>query len=239
MNAIASRSSNAVGALQNLRSGLQNVQATLPQAGGEPLLKFSKGDWTYGAEQIEIEPGSKWAVNPLSLMHGWVSWDTDSASLEGEVLVPMTDALPAKGGLPNTGFKWDEQLSLQFKCISGEDEGEQVLHKTSSVGGLDAIRGLIKAIMKQLDTDPNSPCPVVLLKRDHYNHKKWGKVFTPVFEIVGWMSLDGAQAEADEQEAEPAKTTEADDAPLAKDDTPVQDDQDSGDAAPRRRRRRS
>ena len=58
-----------------------------------------------------------------------------------------------------------------------------------------------------------SPVPVVKLKKEHYQHKSYGRIFTPVFEIVNWVSLDGA--------AEPA----AEEAPVAEE------------AAPQRRRR--
>lgn len=195
MNEVMTKAANtSVAALQHLRQGLQNVRASLPSQGGETLLKYSKGDWLIGVEQIEVEPGSQWAINPLSLYHGWVSWDSESRTLEGEVMVPMTEAQPPKGSLPHTGFPWEEQLSLQFKCLTGEDEGEQLKFITSSKGGVATLRDLIKTIMRQLDTDPDNPCPVVLLKSSHYPHKKWGKVYTPVLEIVGWMSMDGVLA---------------------------------------------
>jgi hypothetical protein len=38
--------------------------------------------------------------------------------------------------------------------------------------------------------------PVVRLKKDHYSHKSYGKIYTPVFEIVEWVGMDGAADEA-------------------------------------------
>jgi hypothetical protein len=38
--------------------------------------------------------------------------------------------------------------------------------------------------------------PVVRLKKEHYTHKSYGRIFTPVFDITAWVSLDG---QADEQ----------------------------------------
>jgi hypothetical protein len=37
--------------------------------------------------------------------------------------------------------------------------------------------------------------PIVRLKKDHYAHKSYGKIYTPVFEIVEWVGMDGAPAE--------------------------------------------
>jgi len=41
----------------------------------------------------------------------------------------------------------------------------------------------------------------VSLKKEHYQHKSYGRIFTPVFEVVQWLSLDG--------NAEPKKVEEA------------------------------
>jgi hypothetical protein len=44
---------------------------------------------------------------------------------------------------------------------------------------------------------------VVRLKKEHYQHKSYGRIFTPVFEVVEWLTLDG---EADKAEEAPAPT---------------------------------
>jgi hypothetical protein len=31
----------------------------------------------------------------------------------------------------------------------------------------------------------------VRLKKDHYSHKSYGKIYTPVFEVLDWVSMDG------------------------------------------------
>ena len=64
---------------------------------------------------------------------------------------------------------------------------------------------LALAIATQVDKDQTKPVPVVRLKKEHYAHKKYGKVYTPVFEVVEWISLDGpaAAAAAPDAEAEP------------------------------------
>jgi hypothetical protein len=48
--------------------------------------------------------------------------------------------------------------------------------------------------------------PVVHLKKDHYTHKSYGRIYTPVFEVVEFVSMDG---KADEAEAEEAPAAEA------------------------------
>jgi hypothetical protein len=36
----------------------------------------------------------------------------------------------------------------------------------------------------------------VRLKKDHYTHKSYGRIYTPVFEVIEWVGMDGAEAEA-------------------------------------------
>jgi hypothetical protein len=71
---------------------------------------------------------------------------------------------------------------------------------TTSVGGKRAVQTLAVALAEQVEKDQTKPVPVVRLKKDHYAHKSYGKIYTPVFEIVEWVSMDG---EAPEVKAEP------------------------------------
>lgn len=216
MNAITQRSAGAVASLSNLKAGLQNVASTIVATGGDPFLRLlTDGTWVYGADNVEVEDGSLWAINPFSVKHGWVSW-TDKPGKQaneivGEVMVPAGSPLPPQGELQDTGWPWAQQLSFQLKCMTGEDTGTQVLYKTSSVGGMNAVKTFIGKLTTHLDADPETPVAVVTLDQDHYQHKKFGKTYTPIFEVEKWISLDDAPAEDEptastkaEPEAKPA-----------------------------------
>jgi hypothetical protein len=68
------------------------------------------------------------------------------------------------------------------------------------------VQVLALAIATQVEKDQSKPVPVVRLKKEHYTHKSYGRIYTPVFEVVEWVSLDGPDAEAPEEAAaeEPA-----------------------------------
>ena len=54
-------------------AAISKAQSKAPAVStGNPYLKMSRhdGSWSYGAEDIEVEEGSKWAINPYSLKHG-------------------------------------------------------------------------------------------------------------------------------------------------------------------------
>lgn len=202
MNAIANRSgSTAVAALAGLKKGLQNVATTIVTPGGDYLLRLLKdGLWVYGAENVEVEDDSEWAVNPLSLQHGWIAW-TDYKKKKNEVLaevmVPLTSPLPDYASLrkvqddDGNELEYVQQISFQLQCMTGADKGEQVLYKATSVGGMNASKGLLNSIIQQLDTDENNPVPILVLGSDSYIHKTYGKTYVPEFEIVDWVPLDG------------------------------------------------
>lgn len=212
--ATASASAGALAALGNLKQGLQNVQSGIRVAGGEPILRMGRdGIWIYGADNVEVEPGSTWAINPMSLTHGFICWKVipegskEKPELLGEETRSMFQPLPNKDSLPDYGHPWAEVLSVQLKCLSGEDEGEQTLFKTSSTGGLRAMKELIGSIMEAIDKHPDTPVPVVQLKSDSYAHKQYGKTYFPVIAIESWVSMEGVAEEA-ALAAEPEKATE-------------------------------
>lgn len=204
MSSIVNRNaaSSALASLGQLKQGLQNVQTSIVSIGGDYLLRLIQGGtWVYGAENVEVEDGSDWAVNPLSVQHGWVAW-TDYKKKKNEILaevmVPAFQPLPPYETLREVKdengevCEYMQQISFQLQCLSGADEGEQVRYKATSVGGMNASKELLGEIIKQLDLDDQNPVPVLVLGSDSYNHKVWGKTFVPVFEIVDWVPLDEA-----------------------------------------------
>lgn len=196
MNDVANRATGALAAIAELKRGLQNVKDTLILKGGEPLLRMlTDGTWVYGAENIEVQDGSYWQINPLSIEHGWSSWTKNDGKekneLVGEVMVPFTQPLPPKNVLNDTGWPWAQQISFQLKCINGDDVGEQTKYKARSVGSMDLANEIINKLLAQLEKRPELPCPVVEMSSDTYQHKVYGKTYTPLMTIVKWASMDG------------------------------------------------
>jgi hypothetical protein len=71
------------------------------------------------------------------------------------------------------------------------------------------VQTLAVALADQVDKDQTKPVAIVRLKKDHYQHKSYGKIYTPVFEIVEWMSMDGEAPEAAPTEEAPARRRRA------------------------------
>lgn len=177
----------------------------------DPILKLEKtgGIWIYGADEIDVQDGSLWAINSHSLSEGFIAW-ADS-TVQGEEMALMTGTPVIAADLPDVGAPWQKQVGFLLYCLNGDDKGTQVVYKSTAIGALKATGKIINAIIEQLDQDTVNIVPVVELKVDFYKHKKYGKIFTPVFEIKDWIDFSGIDPEeakegtkkAEEPEPEP------------------------------------
>src|SRR4030095_16820073 len=182
-----------------LMSGIAQSRATtVTRGGGKDLLRLLKsGEWVFGQQNEEVQQGSQWVVNVMSLVHGWVCWVEGSGnnknSKRGEVMISMTEEKPAcPRPIDNTPYK--EQRAFELKCLNGDDAGTEVRHEITSIGGLRAVDGLLAKIHARLAVDPVYCCPVLTFGVDSYPHPKWGKIYTPVYDIVAWADMNGEKA---------------------------------------------
>ena len=190
MSNLVAFSSAGLPAVSTLATSLRAIQSDVGPA-GTVILKMDKtGHWVFGADQTEVEDDSTWAVNPFSFVHGFIAWG--DGEVLGEKMVPVSQPLPELDGAPPAAKKgWETQVGMSLKCISGEDKDMEARFTTTSVGGKRSVQALAVALADQVDKDQSKPVPVVRLKKEHYQHKSYGRIFTPVFEVVDWVSLDG------------------------------------------------
>jgi len=59
-------------------------------------------------------------------------------------------------------------------------------------------------LAEQVEKDQSKPVAIVRLKKDHYSHKSYGKIYTPVFEVIEWISMDGEPEAPKAEEPAPA-----------------------------------
>ena len=218
MNDVVKFGGSNLPSVKSLSSALRSVAADVGVgAGGMVILKMDKtGHWVFGADQTEVEDDSVWAVNPFSFVHGYICWG--GGEVLGEKMVGVAEPLPELEPAPAASKRgWEMQVGMTLACTNGEDEGMQARYSATSVGGKKAVQALAVAIAEQVDKDQDHPVPLVRLKKEHYQHKSYGRIFTPVFEVVKWVGLD-AEAVADETD-------------------PAVEDEVAADEAPRRRRR--
>jgi hypothetical protein len=196
-------------AVSTLSSALRNISTDVSAAGGVAIIKMDKGGhWVFGAEQTEIETDSTWAVNPFSFVHGFIAWG--DGEVLGEKMTSVANPLPELDAAPAGAKKgWESQVGMSLQCVSGEDKGTECRYTVTSVGGKRAVQTLAVALADQVEKDQSKPVAIVRLRKDSYAHKSYGKIYTPVFEIVEWVSMDGEAPEAAPAEEAPARRRRA------------------------------
>jgi hypothetical protein len=219
-NEVTTPKNTGLGALGALKTGLANVRTKLPEVASSPYLRLLKdGDWVFGQEDNAVAKGTEAVINPLSIKHGYSCWtnrqpgEGKNESL-GEIMVGLNQPLPAMHELPQHSdpsngrpAAWKDQLSMDVKFVIGKHKGTQVMWKVGSVGGLNAAKGILDAIMTKLDEGTPFVCPIVTLDSDHYKHTTYGKTYVPKIEVVGWMDLEGNEEEGDEDDGAPEPVT--------------------------------
>ena len=200
--------------VKSLATALRTIETDVGGA-GTVIIKMDKtGHWVFGADQTEIEDDSTWAVNPFSFVHGYIAWG--DGEVLAEKMVSVSQPLPELDTAPPGAKKgWETQVGMSIKCLTGADVGMEARYTTTSVGGKKGVQALAVAIATQVEKDQDKPVPVVVLGKEHYTHKSYGRIYTPLFAVQEWVGMDG--------EAKAEEAPEAIEAPV--------------DAAPARRRR--
>ena len=195
--------------VKSLSGALRSIQSEVAP-GGTVILKMDKtGHWVFGADQTEVEDGSLWAANPFSFVHGYIAWG--NGEVLAEKLVPVSEPLPELEPAPSGATRgWEMQVGMMLVCTNGEDKDMQARFTATSVGGKRAVQALAVAIADQVDKDQTKPVPLLSLSSEHYQHKTYGRIYTPIFDITDWVSMDAsAVEETEDAELEVAAEPEA------------------------------
>ena len=182
--------------VKSLATALRTIEADVGGA-GTVIIKMDKtGHWVFGADQTEIENDSTWAVNPFSFVHGYIAWG--DGEVLAEKMVNVSQPLPELDAAPPGAKKgWETQVGMSIKCLTGSDTGMEARYTTTSVGGKKAVQALAVAIATQVDKDQDKPVPVVELGKEHYTHKSYGRIYTPIFKVIDWVGMDGDAVQAE------------------------------------------
>ena len=185
----------ALASIASLAAALANVPIGIGRT-GLPMMLFKSredgGTWGFGQRRTIPEEGSRWAVNPLTIQWGCISFG-DGNKVVGERLVPITQPKPLIADMPDTTFPWQEEWSVNMKCLDGADAGVEVIFKATTDGAIKAIVLLVDELRNRLNGNQHNGkiVPIVLLEKDGYQHPKHGPTAIPVLTIVDWMPLDG------------------------------------------------
>ncbi|HIJ43357.1 MAG: hypothetical protein QF511_07020 [Rhodospirillales bacterium] len=189
--------------------------------GARNIIKFRKGRFFYGQDDIEIPLGTRLIANMPGAKVGWVRWRDGKPTDEVMVLIGDGVAPPRRNELGDedrnlweTDDRSDPKDPWQFTNhlpLKGPETGEEFLFATSTRGGIGAIGAFAKDYGTAYRQKPGK-LPVIELRASDYAHpnKAYGRVDVPVFELADWVDeADLLSAEAgDRTREEPAPEPE-------------------------------
>lgn len=173
--------------------------------GDSAFLKFSgkTGEYVLGRDEIDVD-GEIAIINTLSLSHGYVRWGEKPPA---KVFVSISQELPTppapfegvdENGRPKTYMPTDAR-HLTGRFI--DDNLGDFSFECNSMGGVERVDELYDAILDRAEAGTEYIFPMVKLANDFYK-RETGKVYKPIFDIVGWANKDG---EEEGKKAEPKK----------------------------------
>ena len=224
--------------LDDMMAGLQNITDHEQPQDYLAILKLSKGgQWNYGKEDNEVAEDSRWRIFPDTFRHGYKDWfggkpiyskmylagqrTIQAIQLE---LLSREDALrqfdpelnddqiatilAAKG---KDGCQRTLTYEFDLRCVAGENEGAFVRYSNGSLSGKEAVAKL-SALIGGQGALSEYFFPVVQLETTWYKHDKWGRIYKPIFKVVGWENARGEPEQAEPQiravSAEPEEVVE-------------------------------
>jgi hypothetical protein len=183
------------------KAEVENIHAAAQEdAGFEKILKFKKGKYFIGEDEIPL--GTKYLAHTTAWTKCWIKF------LDGEVAdrkmyrVALGEKPPVREDLdernedewPNglDGEPADPWVYQYLLPLENLETGEVAIFVSSSYGGKRAVSDLCDAYAKNTK---KTGCgqPIIKLKTTDMPTKKFGKVPRPLFEVDHWDEAGGVE----------------------------------------------
>jgi hypothetical protein len=157
------------------------------------VLKFKKGLWLAGKDNIKMND-VELIAHVDQAAFGWIKWELKKQVDFDLGFVAQRFHPKPRAELGDTDRElWikDDPWQLTFLLPLSDPENDQLYtFSTTSKGGRDALANLQDAYADNREYHPADAhkLPRVCLSGDYYPHPDFGRVDTPVFDIVGWVN---------------------------------------------------
>lgn len=179
---------------------------------GANFLKFDRGRWTTRAGDVAAD--QRFRVSESTIIVGDMAWPKAVGSRPVKRMRPWHH--PEEPNAPRQTPQGDEFQPARGMILDGEHAS--LTYETTSLGGMEAVDNLLNAIAARAVAE-GMAAAIVVLDTEHYISNKIdpstgravGKVFKPLFRIVGWEAIGGnADVPAiEDKSAEPEPAIEA------------------------------
>jgi len=179
------------------KDALSNIAAFATTSGSHPAyMRYSKGEFTATPDGEVIDEDVEFVPDMSTLARGYTIWK--NATVVAEVMAPVASGKRiTESDLPDHGPYAEndgprEQTSIEFRRVP---DGKSYRFSTSSRGGTQALQKLTAEFANRMKISREPSFPIVNMVSSSYKHERYGKIFVPVFRVVGWTATaanDGA-----------------------------------------------
>lgn len=174
---------------------IENLQtAARADAGFEKILKFKKGDYFIGEDEIPL--GTEYLAHAQAWGKCWIKFVDGEVAERRMYRVARGEKPPDREELDDQeqdswpegldGKPADPWVHQYLLPLENPSSGEIVIFVTSSFGGKRAVADLCATYAKRAAKSPDCGQPLIKLAVTDMPTKKFGKVPRPLFEITGW-----------------------------------------------------
>ena len=161
------------------------------------LVKFTKGEWSYGQDGIELEAGTQLVVVMPTFTTGWLKW-RDHKPVAHDTGAVWEGFMPAKRENLDEFVDrsaWEVDKNKQPKdpwqpnrtvVLADPESNALYTFSTQSKGGIGTLGELQAAYGQRMRMAPDE-LPVVEIGSGSYRHKDYGKVPFPTLKVVDWV----------------------------------------------------
>ena len=146
-------------------------------ASSNPLLRFVKGEYFIGDDEIEI--GHEYIAYPFDAMIGFARWQDDM--VVEQRLGRIADKFQLEREDLPADQEWKPQRALPLEDAETHDF---VVFVSGSFGGKKAINNLINATARAVKAGRGEATPLIRLAVGSFTSKEYGRIACPSFEIV-------------------------------------------------------
>lgn len=195
----------------NEQQELENLKkATRDDVRFQKMLKFKKGDYFCGEEQIPL--GTVYLAHTKSLVKTYIHF-VDKKVVERKIYrAALGETCPDRHEIPdNDESLWPKDAAgkpqdpwpLQYLVpFENMENGDVHIFVGQSVGGRRAIIELVDTYLKRASRERKTGQPIIKLATTTFPSKNWGDVKAPLFDIIGWDdTVAGAVAKQVDLEA--------------------------------------
>jgi hypothetical protein len=174
---------------------VENIQiAAQEDAGFEKILKFKKGDFLIGDENVPL--GTEYVAHVRAWGKCWIKFVDGEMADRKMYRVALGEKPPEREELDDQdengwpvgldGKPADPWVFQHLLPLEDPASGKVVIFVTSSFGGKRAVADLCGEYAKRAAKNPDCGQPIIKLRGSVMPTKKFGKVPCPLFEVIGW-----------------------------------------------------